>query len=102
MELPSNNEDMEVYVTKNRTEINERIVESIDYALKNRMTGIEVFCFKDSSFVVVLHRKDFKESLENVFNFSLNNQQFELCTRVKKLIEKTDRLGFVVKYKYKK
>lgn len=93
---------MEDYVIKHRAEINEQIVESIDYALKNHLSGIEVFCFKNSNFVVMLHKKDFRESLENIFEFSMNNQQFELCTKARRLIEKSDKLGFVVTYKYKK
>jgi hypothetical protein len=102
IELPSNNKDMEDYVVKHRSEINDQIADSIDYAMKNHLTKVEVFCFKNSDFVVMLHRKDFKESLENIFEFGMNNQQFVICTRVKKLIEKSDKLGFVIKYKYKK
>lgn len=102
IELPSNNKDMEAYVTKHKSEIQEQILESIEYAIKNHMSAIEIFCFKNSNFVVVLHRKDFKESLENIFEFGLNDQKFELCTKTKKLIEKIDKLGFVVQYKRKK
>lgn len=102
IELPSSNKEMEEYVNVHRTEINDQILDSIDYALKNRLGNIEVFCFKNSSFVVMLHRKDFKESLENIFEFSLNNEEFGLCTKAKKLIDKFDKLGFVVQYKRNK
>lgn len=101
VELPSNNKDMEEYVIAHRDQINNQIINSIDYAITNKMGVVEVFCFKDSNFIVVLHRKDFRESLENVFDFSLNKQQFELCTKTKKLIEKFDKLGFVAQYKRK-
>ena len=74
VELPCDNSEMEKYVLENRKEININIVNTIEYAISNKLGGIELFCFKNSSFVVVLQRKDFKESLETVFEFSMDQQ----------------------------
>ena len=95
VELPSNNQEMESYVLANRLEINEKIINSIEYAVKNKLAGVEVFCFKGSNLVVVLHRKDFKESLENIYEFSMNKEKFEVCIRVKKLIDLVNKFGFI-------
>ncbi len=98
IELPADNAGMEEYVSKNRREINERIVDNIEYAMKNRLGGVEIFCFKNSKFVVVLNRKDFRESLQDIFEFCLENEQFELCEKVKKAMKRLDRLSYVQTY----
>jgi len=46
-----------------------------------------------------LHVGDFKESLENIFELSMNDQQFEICARIKNIINKLDRLGIIFTYK---
>lgn len=102
IELPSNNEEMEEYVLSNRFEINERIMDNIEFALKHKLSGVEVFCFKNSNFVVVLNRKDFKENLQNIYEFSMGNEKFEICIRAKKLISLIDKFGFIYNYKNKK
>lgn len=99
VELPCDNSDMETYVKENRKEINSKIVNTIDYAISKKLGGIELFCFKNSNFVVVLQRKDFKEGLENVFESSMDNQQFEVCAKIKKIISKLDRLSTIFTYK---
>lgn len=99
VELPSNNKEMEDYVLSNRLEINEKILDNIEFALKNKMSVVELFCFKDSNYVVVLNRNDFKESLQNIYDFSMNKEKFEVCIRIKKLMTLSDKYGFVYKYK---
>ena len=99
IELPADNEGMEKYVEKNRVEISNRIVENIEYALNARLMGVEIFCFKDSNFVVVLNRNHFKESLADIFEFSLDTENFELCEKVKKTMGKMEKLSYVFTYK---
>lgn len=99
IELPSSNDEMEKYIDANRAQINEAIVDSVDYAIRKRMAAVEVFSFKDSKFVVLLNRKDFKENLENIFDFSLNNEHFEVCGKARKVIEKVDKFSYFFGYK---
>jgi hypothetical protein len=99
VELPSDNSAMENYIQNHREEINEKIVDAIEYAMHNRLGGVEIFCFKGSSFVVVLNRKDFKDSLENIFEFGMEKEKFEICAKVKQLIRRMDRLSHISTYK---
>lgn len=99
VELPVNPTDMENYVEKNRVAINEMLVNSLDYAVSKNFAGIEVFCFKDSNYVVVVSRKDFKENLQNIFDYSLKNEQFEICARAKKVMDVLDKFSFVMNCK---
>lgn len=99
IELPSTNEEMEKFLDENRVKINEKMIDSIDYALKKRLTTVEMFRFKNSNFIVLINRKDFRENLENIFSFSLDNEHFEICVKVRKVIEKMDRMNHVFQYK---
>ena len=99
VELPSDNSAMENYIQNHREEINEKIVDAIEYAMHNRLGGVEIFCFKGSSFVVVLNRKDFKDSLENIFEFGMEKEKFEICAKVKQLIRRMDKLSHISTYK---
>lgn len=102
IELPSDNREMEKYVVSNRVEINEKILDIIEYAVKNKLGGVEIFCFKNSSFVVVLHRKDFKETLQDIYDFNVKHEKFETCVRIKTLIDLVNRFGFIFKIKKSK
>jgi hypothetical protein len=99
IELPCNNEDMESYIKEHRVEINRKIVNTINYALRNHLGAVEVFSFKNSNFVVVLNRKYFKESLENILEFSLGTEDFDTCVKAKSIIKKIDKLDYMILYK---
>jgi len=99
VELPSGNDEMEKYIDDHRKEINESMVDSIDYAIQKRLSAVEIFKFKNSNFIVVVNRKDFKENLENIFDFSLSNEHFEICGKVKMVMEKMEKINHIFEYK---
>ena len=95
IELPSNNDEMEKYLDKNRSEINLKMVESISYAIKHRMSAIEVFSFKNSNFVVIMNYRDFKENLQNILDFSLKKDDYVTCLKVRKVIDRLNTISYV-------
>jgi hypothetical protein len=99
VELPSNSVDMENYVEKNRVSINESLVDSFDYAVKKNFCGAEVFCFQNSNYVVIVARKDFRDNLQNIFDYSLKNENFEICAKAKKVMDVLDKFSFVMNCK---
>jgi hypothetical protein len=99
VELPINAIDMETYVEDNRVMINEMLIKSFDYAVRKNFTGAEVFCFKNSNYIVVVNQKDFKDNVQNIFDYSLKNEHFEVCAKAKKVIELIDKFSFVLSYK---
>lgn len=99
VQLPSENKEMENYVLKNRLQINEKIIDNIEYAIKNKLNCIEIFCFHNSNFVVVLHSKDFNDSLQNIYDFSMQSEKFEVCIRAKKVMTLLNTYSFVCNYK---
>jgi hypothetical protein len=99
VELPTNMVDMENYVEQNRVEINNLLVDSFDYAVKKNFGGIEVFCFKDSNYVVLVSRKDFQENLQCIFDYSLKEEQFETCAKAKAVMDRLNKFSFVMNCK---
>jgi hypothetical protein len=75
------------------------IVSNIETAVNQRCAAVEVFRFQETNFVVVINRKDFKENLQNAFDFSLENEHFEMCAKVRKILDKLEKMSFVTNYK---
>lgn len=98
IELPSKNDEMEKYLDIHRKEINAGVLNNIEYAIKNRMAAVEIFSFKNSNFVVIMNRKDFKENLQNVIDFSMKNHDYEVCEKAKKVMQRLDRLSIFFQY----
>jgi hypothetical protein len=99
LELPKSNDDMEYYVLKNKTKIYDSIVTNIETAINKRWSAVEIFKFQETNFVVVINRRDFKENLQNAFDFSLENEHFEICAKAKKVIDKLEKMSFITNYK---
>lgn len=81
-QLPSSNIEMENFVQKNKIEIFESIADRIDYAVNKNLSGVEIFQFDKSNYIVVLNKKDFKENLDNIFDYSMSIENYELCGRI--------------------
>jgi hypothetical protein len=90
---------MENYVLNNKTKIYDFIVSNIETAINKRWPNVEIFKFQETNFVVILNQRDFKENLQNAFDFSLENEHFEICAKAKKAIDKLDKINFVTNYK---
>lgn len=86
--LPSDFSEMDAFIEKNKTIMTEQVVSSIEYAIEKKLEIVEVFKFKKSDFVITLSHETFKQNLENVYNYYISTEKYELCTRVKKLEEK--------------
>ncbi len=83
--LPSDNDALITFVDTHKFDMMEHIISSIEFAIKNKLSLIEVFQFKNSKFVVTISDKEFESNLENVFDCYMEHEAYELCDRVVKL-----------------
>jgi RNA-binding protein YhbY len=83
--LPSDFNELETYVISNKTGLTEKVVSSIEFALKNNLTVVEVFNFKNSDFIITISKSEFRENIQNIYNFYLKEELYELCGRVKEV-----------------
>jgi hypothetical protein len=86
--LPSNNKELQTFISKYKVDMTEQVVSSIEFAIKHKLAIIEVFQFKDSKFVVTVSPKEFDSNLENIYNYYLEGEHYELCSRIVKLRKK--------------
>jgi hypothetical protein len=83
--LPSNYEEMELFIKNNKVKLTEQIVLSVQYALSNGFSSVEVFNFEDSDFIVILDQSTFKDNIDNIFDYYIKSEQYEFCDRLVKL-----------------
>lgn len=95
IQLPSNNDEMEKYLDVHRKEINSRMVDNISYAIKYRLSAVEIFSFKNSNFIVLMNRRDFKENLQNILDFSMKQDDYATCIKTRKVMDRLNKLSYI-------
>jgi hypothetical protein len=85
MTLPSDYSEMDSFIQKNRVKLMQQIVLSVQYALDNDYPSIEVFTFENSDFIVILDWSNFKDNIDNIFEYYVETEQYEYCDRLVKL-----------------
>lgn len=86
--LPANDKDLERFISKYKVDMTQQVISSIEFAVKHNLPIIEVFQFKGSSFVITLSIKEFDANLENIYNYYLEQEHYELCKQVVELRNK--------------
>lgn len=82
VEIPSDNVGMENFILKNKISLMESVISSIEYAVFNDLKTIEVFKFENSEFVITISETDYISNVDNIYQFYLENEKYELCKRV--------------------
>lgn len=83
--LPSDNNELKIFIEKNKTILTEHTLESISYAIEHKLNYIELFQFKNSKFVITITKNDFKINLDNIYQYYIQTEQYEHCDRLIKL-----------------
>ena len=83
--LPSDSKEMETFIQKNKTNLTEQALTSIEYGVSNKLPFVEVFKFNNSDFVITIAAGDFLLNVDHIYNFYLESENYELCPRVVKL-----------------
>lgn len=94
-QLPSENKDLQKFIDSKRIDMMEQAVSSIEYALNNNLSMVELYQFKNSDFVVMISDKEFLVNLEHIYDYYINNEMYELCKRV---VDLKKRLGSTLKF----
>ena len=100
--LPSEFSAMDSFIEKNKTLMTEQVVASIEYAVQQKLEIVEVFKFKSSDFVITLSQDSFKQNLQNVYEYYIATEKYELCARVKELEFQLNIISYQVNLHEKK
>jgi len=87
MSLPSGNDELCKYIANNKVKLMEAVISSVEYAIKNNIHMAEVFTFDNNEFLITISRAHFKQNIEKIYNLYIQNEYYELCPRVSKLIQ---------------
>ena len=90
---------MELYVNKNRYHLMQVVVDNIEFAMDNNRPAAEPFQFKNAPYVVLICQNDFRENLEHVFDVSIKDEKFEMCAKIKTLLERLPKPRYVKQYR---
>lgn len=85
--LPFDFKEQLSFIRKYKNDMMEQIINSIEYAISNKLPYIEVFQFKNSNFVVILKDRDYLPNLNHVLEYCTEQELYELCSKIKKLKE---------------
>lgn len=83
--LPSGDAALKTFISTQKVKLMEQVINSIEYALENKLDIVEVFVFNGSDFTVTLNQECFLENVENIYKFYMAGEKYELCNRVKRI-----------------
>jgi hypothetical protein len=86
--LPSNDKQLSIFVHENRLPLMSYVIEAIEYAVSKNLPTAEVFAFKDTEFIVTVNSSTFRENVEQIYEYYIKTERYELCHRVMGLIKK--------------
>jgi len=85
LNLPFDNAVMKAYIEKNKIKLTEHVISTIESAVNNKLGVVEIFTFSNSNFVITVPQKEFLTNIDNIYNYYLNIEKYELCPRIVKL-----------------
>jgi len=85
MILPSGEDNLKSYIKTHRLVLLENVIESINHSVEKDLSIVEVFKFENSDFVVTLERKNFPCNIEQIYEYCIENEHYELCNKIKKI-----------------
>lgn len=85
--LPKEDSTLDQYIQTHKTEMQNHVINCIEYALREKLDSVEVFRFQDSPYTVNIQQDDFADNIKFIFESFLDNEKYEDCPRLKKLLE---------------
>jgi transcription antitermination factor NusA-like protein len=74
-----------------KTLLKKEVPESIEYAIENKKTFASIFEINDSNCYIELHRNQWIQALETCILFYIEEEDYESCNKITKLIEKVKK-----------
>jgi hypothetical protein len=75
----------------------EGVLNSIEYAVEKNLEVVEVFLFEGSEFIVTLNNSCFEKNVNQIYDFYVEQEKYELCKRAVRIKDKLKK-----KYEQKK
>ena len=74
--------------TSKKPQVYKSLVEGVSEAMKDNRDKIRICDIKHSNVYVTVEKRDWKSSLDKALEFYINKEEYEECSKIKKLIDK--------------
>ena len=86
--LPSNDIMLKKFIDSNKVSLMEGILNSIEFAIVKNLPVAEVFGFENSEFIITLKNTFFEDNMNQIYDYYISIEKYELCKRIIKIREK--------------
>ena len=86
--LPSDYNMMDSYIQSHQKELSDRVVECVEYALKNKLSRVELFKFDQTPYSVTLSESEYLENIQHIYDSYIRNEYYEDCHIIGNLLLK--------------
>ena len=100
MVLPSENDEMEKFITLNRVKMLHHSIKIIESAIDNKMPVAELYRFRKSNYAVIICDSDYKTNLDFILQELINLEEYEICSYVKTVKQKVDNMVLTLRTNY--
>ena len=74
--------------TSKKPQVYKSLVEGISEAIKTNKKEIKLCEIKNSNTFITVEKPEWKDSLDSALQFYINTEEYEECSKIKKLINK--------------
>ena len=71
-----------------KCQVYKSLIEGVSEAMKDNRDKIRICEIKNSNVYVTVEKRDWKSSLDKALEFYINKEEYEECSKIKKLIDK--------------
>ena len=64
------------------------LVESVTEGIKDKSESVNIAEIKNHDVIISVPKEEWKAGLENAMNYYINTEEYEVCSKIKKLINK--------------
>ena len=75
-------------LSSKKTQVYRSLIEGISEAIKTKKNKIRLCEVKNSNVYITVEKSDWKDSLDRALQFYVKREEYEECSKIKKLIDK--------------
>jgi hypothetical protein len=81
-ELPKNSDALEKFILKNKKNMLDHVLSCLEYAYKKNLDFVEVFKFKNTTFIVTVQKEEYVENINHLYSEYINLELYEECKKI--------------------
>ena len=75
-------------LSSKKTQVYKSLIEGVSEAIKNNKDKVRLCEVKNSNTYITVEKQDWKDSLDRALQFYVKREEYEECSKIKKLIDK--------------